>query len=217
MATITDFSAQGRRKQRIMVCLDGKPWAELDAETVARAGLRRDMTLDEAGRERLLAADQAVLARRAAAGLCAAGPRGRAELERRLAERGFAPAAIATALDELERSGTLDEARAIDATIRRRRRAGYGPRRIAAELRARGAAPGQVREQLDRALAGQDLEAECLAWARRAAARYQPLSDPANRRKLAQALLRRGYDSDMARAAATRVCRESGAPDDELE
>jgi regulatory protein len=214
VASITGFKALGRRKQRILVLLDGQPWQEFDAETVVRQGLRAGMTLDADARERLLAADRVVHARKAAAALCARGPRTRLELDRYLRRRGFPDDAVEAALLALTASGTFDEARAVDAVIRRRRRAGSGPRKIEAELLARGVAPDQAASRLGRALADADLQAECDALARRAAVRHQPLADPAKRRKLVQYLLRRGYASEMARSALDRLCRRADIEDD---
>lgn len=209
MPVITGFETQGRRKQQILILLDGEPWEKLDAETVVRQGLRQGMALDRAAQERLLAADHAVRARKAAAGYCARGPRTRRELERYLKQRGYSAAATRSALEILSDSGTLDETRSADAVIARRRRGGYGPRRIKDELIQRGIAPAQASARLALSLEGIDLQAECDALARKAAPRYQPLSDPPARRKLAALLLRRGYEPAMVQTALARI----GAPD----
>jgi regulatory protein len=207
MPSITDLKFLGRGKQRVLVHLDGAPWNELDAETFVRQKLERGMELDAAAQARVLAADRAVRARKCAASSCARGPRTRVELENLLRRRGFDGPAIEDALAVLTDSGTLDETRATDAVIRRRRRSGHGPARIRAELTARGIDPKQAAGRLDRALESVDLQAECDALAARAAARHRPLDDPANRRKLTQYLLRRGYASEMAQTAVRRLAR----------
>jgi regulatory protein len=207
MNLITAFKPIGRRKQRILVLLDGRPWEELDAETIVRQRLSVGLTLDAAARQRVLAADRLVRARKAAASYLARGPRTRLELETYLQRRGYDATAATGALAALADSGTFDETRAADATIRRRRRSGHGPRRIRAELLERGIAPEHATRQLANALEGVDLQPECDALARRAAARHRPLTDPANRRKLSQYLLRRGYEGDMVRRAIERLAR----------
>ncbi len=74
----------------------------------------------------------------AAARLLRHGDRSRAELERRLGERGIEPDVLVDALDALERVGVLDDGRT--ATLRASRLAerGYGDAYIRAELVHRG-------------------------------------------------------------------------------
>ena len=182
-----------------------------------RLGLKRGMRVDDAMRARILAADRAVRARKAAAAYCAANPRTRLELERYLEQKGFDAAAREAAIESLTESGTLDETRTTDVTIRRRRRARFGPLRIQAELQARGVAPSRVEKRLAEALDGVDLQTECDELAERAAARYQPLTDVRQRRKLEQYLLRRGYEGEMVRAAVGKACRKAGAPEGDTE
>ena len=89
---------------------------------------------------------------------------------------------------------------------------------IEADLEAlsQGIDPEQTARHLRRAFEGVDLEFQCSELVRRHARRYEPLSDPAQRRKLAAVLIRRGFDPDMAGRAVERVCARSavdGAPE----
>ena len=90
--------------------------------------------------------DQASCKRRAL-DLLARREHGRRELERKLAARGFAEEAVAAALDDLERSGTLSAARFTESFIRARAAKGQGPRRIRFELIERGV-PGEEAARL---------------------------------------------------------------------
>jgi regulatory protein len=68
----------------------------------------------------------------------------RRELTRKLGTRGFPDDAIASALDGLERSGALAEARFTETFVRSRIAKGQGPARIRAELAQRGVADDEV-------------------------------------------------------------------------
>ena len=213
---ISGFKKEGRRAAKIVVLVDGEPWATLDPETVVRERLRTGEGLDAARQSQILATDETIRARKAAAGHGARSPKTRHELERFLRERRFTESAIQAALAMLEASGTLDDERAAEWLIRsRRRRRDVGPRRLEADLRTQGFTPAEAGERLGEALAGVDWVAECLALARKTARRYEPLAETAQRRKLAAALARRGYELDVVWAAIRRLLAERGERADE--
>jgi regulatory protein len=83
-------------------------------------------------------AADAVLARNAATHLLAARDHATAELSRKLKERGFTPAAIESALAELQSSNSLNDERYGQNVVRNRSRRGQGPARIRQELRKAG-------------------------------------------------------------------------------
>jgi regulatory protein len=204
--TITSFEVLGKRGARIRVFLAGQPWAELDAETVVRERLGRGQPVDAARERAILATDELVRARKAAAGNMARKPKTRRELERYLHEKKFSAPAIEAALEQLTRSGTVDDQRVAERHVRQRRRKGdTGPRRLVAELRARGLDEATIRQQTATALEGVDLQTECNALAAKAAPKYAPLADPKQRQKLANYLLRRGYDGELVRAALAQL------------
>lgn len=62
----------------------------------------------------------------------------RTELKRKLSRRAFDADVIQVALDALESSGALSDERFVAAYIESRANRGFGPLRIAAELRERG-------------------------------------------------------------------------------
>ena len=70
------------------------------------------------------------------------------ELEARLLERGFEPAAAGAAVAQLRELGLLDDARFAESFVRARAGRGQGPVRIAQELRSRGISPEQVEAAL---------------------------------------------------------------------
>lgn len=209
---ITGFKKEGRRALKIIVLLDGQPWATLDPETVVREHLATGQTLSEGRRREVLFADEVVRARKAAAGHAAHAPKTRLELEHFLMERGFGPLSRHKALELLGEAGVVnDEATAGRVVRSRRRKGGIGPRRLEAELRHRGVAPGVAGQKVTEALEGADLAAECLELARKHRARYEPLSERTQRAKLAAFLIRRGYESGDVWRAVRGVMAEHGS------
>ena len=149
-----------------------------------------------------VALDSPAAVRRAAMDLLARREHGRAELARKLRQRGADAALIEAALDRLIEEGLLSEQRFVDSFIRSRASAGYGPLRIREELAQRGV----PRAQAERALA--DCEVDWTdnlgeLWRRRFGSLPQ---DARERAKQGRFLLYRGF----AQEAVSRLLR-SGA------
>ena len=138
-------------------------------------------------------------AREAALKLLERARRTRADLARRLGERGYAAPTIEQALERLTRVGLVDDVEYARAFLRGRlgRRAA-GRRRLEQELRARGVTPADVAGAFERL-------AEEVEGARRAVAqaerRYRALDPQLRRRRLYALLARRGFDPDAIAAA----------------
>lgn len=127
-----------------------------------------------------------------AVGLLSRREHSRLELQRKLVQRGEDPVAVVDALDRLAGEGLQDEARFADSLIRQRVASGYGPRYISAEL-ATHRLPAEL---IDECLARANID-----WRAQAAellARRFPagMNDPAERRRAAAMLHRRGFAAD---------------------
>ncbi len=86
----------------------------------------------------------------------------------------------------------LDDARFAENYIRSRSNSGYGPRRIALELQQKGVAGEIIRQAL------QEAAVDWQALLLRLLERRMPLpEEPAERIKLQNMLLRRGFSSDL--------------------
>ncbi|OBS10160.1 hypothetical protein Thpro_021210 [Acidihalobacter prosperus] len=132
---------------------------------------------------------------------------GRAELARKLAQRGFGVDEVEPTLDALESQGLLSEVRYVESYVRSRIDRGYGPLRILAELRQRGASEAAAREALA-------LDAE--AWRARARQYYQrhfsgPPADYRERARRWRHMQQRGFDADTL---ATVLDHEGDGDDD---
>jgi regulatory protein len=68
----------------------------------------------------------------------------RSELGAKLRRRGYPDAAVEAALDDLEHSGLLSEARMLPAYVRERLEKGFGPVRIRLELREKGLSDARI-------------------------------------------------------------------------
>lgn len=90
----------------------------------------------------LLETPQAI--RRSAMDLLARREHSRAELSRKLRQRGAPSNLIEIELDKLEDDGLLSDERFCEAYVHARSQRGYGPARLRDELRQRGVAEGQI-------------------------------------------------------------------------
>ncbi len=150
--------------------------------------------------DQLREAAAASQARRRAANILSARPLSRAELEKRLVQKGEAPAHAAAACDELERLGYLDDGQYARTLAQYYARRGYGPRKIRDELYRRGV----PRELWDQAL--EDLEEDGAAIDRFVASRLGRIEHPdrADVKRVSDALARRGYSWSQISAALSR-------------
>jgi regulatory protein len=122
-------------------------------------------------------------------------PRATAELREAPRERGFAPGAVAGALERLEGQGLLDDLAAARSAVRVRG-SRYGRARVERELKARGLSRETIAAAFE-AEGGAGREAEALrgafekAWKARA-----HLAPALRRRRVFDALTRRGFPAD---------------------
>ncbi len=131
--------------------------------------------------------------RAAALRLLARREHSRAELRRKLCRGGRPEALVERVLEALAREGLQDDRRFAEAYLRSRRERGYGPLRVAVELRQRGV----DRELVERVLA-EEGEAEgpwaaVLERARRQRFGAARPRDEAERARQARFLQQRGF------------------------
>ena len=133
-----------------------------------------------------------------ALGLLTRREHSRKELTRKLTSRGMDAGEVESAVANLTRDGWQNDARFAESLLRARASSGYGPIRVRAELATHG---------LDREAISAALDTFHGDWAEIASdlvrRRYGPVAslDLNQRRKAADFLLRRGFDSASIRAA----------------
>ncbi len=129
----------------------------------------------------------------------------RAELLRKLAEKGFADAAAEAAADRLVSLGIVDDARYAPIVVRHYAAKGYGARRIRDELQRRGI----PKELWDAALAEMPEQDETVDRLLRTRLKGAAPDDRAALKKASDALVRKGYGWDEINAAVERLHSET--------
>jgi regulatory protein len=218
---ITALRVRRGRPDRIAVHLDGVIAFELATVVADEAGLRVGDQLTVEMQHGLLEQDAPHRARTQAVRFLAARDRSRHEVESRLRTSGFAAEVIAETVAWLQGLGYLDDARYASNYASERLKAGWGERKVRAELRSKGVDRATVERALEEEespaarATGEVTEAVLESVRRRFGAQFG--SDPeAASRRLAGFLGRRGYDwetvDSVARALRREVTEGSGAP-----
>jgi regulatory protein len=150
-------------------------------------------------------ADPEAVARQICLRLLAAAPRTRAQLDTALRRRGVPEEAAEAVLGRFAEVKLIDDATFANAWVESRHYGrGLSGRVLAAELRSRGVASGDIQAAVARLDPEQEVAtARSLVAARLAATRGQPA--PARARRLIGALARKGYSP----ALAYRLTREA--------
>ncbi len=208
-ATITKLEAQKRNPRRVSVFLDGAFALGMDAQLAMELGLRKGRTLDRGELERITQAEEKSRARHYSLDFLGYRARSIKEVRDRLTRRGHAGEIVEEVIAELCREGLLDDE---DFALRwardRMRNKPVGERLLRRELYLKGVSE----EIIDRVAAAtyQDLSAERLAGEllRSREGRYRHLDAKTARRRMADFLLRRGFDRAAAWEAVDQVLRE---------
>src|SRR5919197_1290165 len=133
----------------------------------------------------------------AALHLLTARARSRVELERRLQQRGFEPGAIAETLERLAAVGLIDDETLARDPAATRAAQGVDAPVIASELRDRGIDPSLADGAVAAVAPAEDRQERCRQLARARLAKLQGLEPPAQFRRLAAFLMRRGYPPEI--------------------
>jgi regulatory protein len=129
----------------------------------------------------------------------------RAELLKKLTEKGYAEETAAAAVDRLAELGFVDDARYAPIVVRHYAAKGYGARRVQAELQRRGI----PKELWDAAMEEMPSQDESVDKLLRSRMRGAESTDRAALKRAADALLRRGYAWDEINAAVERYRAET--------
>ena len=130
-----------RKRNRVAVELDGRPWRVLPTDAVVRAGLTVGHPLDRSTARELAREIRRAKALAAATRSLAASDRSQRALEQRLARAGHSAAAREDAIASLARAGAIDDARLAESRAELLARRGYGDAAIRVDLRRRQIAP----------------------------------------------------------------------------
>lgn len=190
----------------------------VSAHEARSLGLEAGRTLDEDASRALVRATLAVQARRRAVRWLAARPLTRRQLATRLRRMGLDTDQIESLTDDLASIGLIDdEAFARRYAEGRLLRGGVGPRRLQADLAARGVDRVTTERVLRDVTADTDEADEAIrvACARAARPSFAALDAQTAARRLAGFLQRRGFSADACRKALREALQDhpSGGSD----
>ncbi len=196
---IEEVKKSERKKGRFLVRLEDGNILRVTEEELLRFGLRAGMELDGEAMEAVAASVRASSAKAAAANMIGSRALSKRELTRRLVKKGNDAADAQAAADWLEDIGAVDDAGYAAALVRHYGGKGYGPARVREELRRRGV----DRELWDEALEEMPEAAEILDALIQKKCRGE-LSDPKEKKRVSDGLLRRGFGWSDVKAAMGR-------------
>ncbi len=208
MPVVTSLKLANKRKQTVEISLDGEPWMTVDAEVIVRLGICRESELGESELRAIEREERFVQARRAAVNRCVLRPRTEREIARLLNEKGCDDALAERVFRVLREQQLLDDRQVAQKSAVKARRAAIGPRKIDADLAARGVDEAIRREELAsiRDPRWQTREAESLA--RKRLSRLPDATADEKFRKTGAYLLRRGFDSEIVADVLRRIIGE---------
>jgi len=156
-------------------------------------------------------------AREAALWLLTVRARSRAELERRLGQRGLPEEAAAAVLDRLEAAGLVDDEAFATAYAESRAGRGADAAVIARELRGRGVGPDLAARATAAAVPADEQAERCRQVAEARLARMEGLWPEVQFRRLAGYLDRRGYPAGLIDAVVSELVNfEEGVRSDRV-
>jgi SOS response regulatory protein OraA/RecX len=146
VAPVIVTALRERKRNRVAVELDGRPWRVLPTDAVVRASLAVGCPLDRHTARELAREIRRAKALAAATRSLAASDRSERALQQRLARAGHSTAAREDAIASLARVGAVDDARLAESRAQLLARRGYGDAAIRADLRRRLIAPEATAE-----------------------------------------------------------------------
>ena len=188
--TITEINAQKRNRRRVNISLDGSYAFSLDRLTAAWLQVGRE--LSDAEIEQLQTRDEVEIGFNQALNLLSYRSRSALEMTRYLEGKGYAPTTLQAVLVRLEEEGLLNDDRFAKEWIENRNT--FRPRsqsQLKAELRFKGLAESAIDSAIEES--GVDDATLAMAAARKQVRRYHSPDYETYRKKLGNALLRRGF------------------------
>ena len=196
---ITEVKKSERKKGRFLVKLENGDVLRVTEDELLRFGLRAGMVLDGETAEALKASAKASSAKAAAANMIGCRALSKKELTKRLIQKGNDEADSQAAADWLEDIGAVNDSEYAAALVRHYGGKGYGPARVREELRRKGI----DRELWDDALEEMPEAEEILDQLIQKKCKGD-LSDPKEKKRVSDALMRRGFGWNEVKAAMGR-------------
>ena len=130
------------------------------------------------------------------------------EIHQKLRQIGYSEETIEMVLTKLNINHLLNDQEFADQWVSQRAGKKYGPRRIEQELRQKGVSSKEIEESMA-SVSEDDYLAHAVRLAEKAWRNAKPGEDPRKTRsRILSALVRKGYDWELARRALDRVTEE---------
>ena len=192
-------------RARRLVFADGSPPRTTSAAVAKEIGLAAGLSVDPAALETALAEAEPCHAKERALSLLSYRERSATEVDRRLSNDGYPPDVRRDVIDRLIELGLIDDARFALVYARSRFAAGFGTRRVSAELKERGVEDALAKEAIHEASGDVDELSRA-----RAALRGRVATGRSERERLLRRLVSRGFDLGTAIAALDQPCTVDG-------
>ena len=210
MSEVTAIRVGRGRRKRVNMFLDGRFAFSLEAEVVAKQGLKVGQELSDSQIEALAGSDAFHRCLNAAASYLSYRPRSESEVRQRLQRRGFGNDSIEAVIAKLKEQGLVDEL--AFAEFWKDNRESFSPRSqrlTRLELKQKGVADdliGRVVDEID--------DTENAYRAALSKARSLPWTDYRSfRQRLGEYLKRRGFDYGVINHTVGRLWQELGKQD----
>ena len=197
------IEASKHKKGRILLFLEDGACLKITEQELLDFGLRSGDELDEETLKRLKEAAGVSNTRAAAADLIGKRAMSRRDLERKLQEKGASETEARYAAEWLEAIGALNDVEYAAALVRHYSRLGYGPARVREKLYEKGV-PRELWEDALEELPADGGQVDAFL---RSKLRGRP-PDEKEKRRLTNALLRRGFPWGEVKAAWRRLGEE---------
>ena len=203
MMRIERIEASKHKRGRILVFLEDGACLKITEQELLDFGLRSGDQLDQEALGRLKEAAGVSNTRAAAADLIGKRAMSRRDLERKLQEKGASGAEARYAAEWLEAIGALNDAEYAAALARHYSRLGYGPARVREKLYEKGV-PRELWEDALEELPADGGQVEAFLQSKLRGR----VPDEKEKRRLTNALLRRGFPWGEVKSAWRRMGEE---------
>ena len=197
---IERLESSKHKRGRVLVFLEDGACLKITEQELLDFGLRAGDDLNEATLARLKEAAGVSNVKATAADLIGKRAMSRASLEKKLKEKGASEADARYAAEWLEAIGAIDDAGYAEALVRHYSQMGYGPARLRDKLREKGVPRELWDDALEQAPDNGEQVDRFLADKLRG-----QMPDEKTKKRLTDALLRRGYSWGDVKAGWTRL------------
>ena len=195
-----------KKSPLVSIFLDSGSTLTLDASLATQAGLRKGLALSKEQLADLEIGDGKRRIRDKAYQLLAARAHSRKELQKKLTQRGFHPKLVNAVLSELEKNRLVDDAEFARLFARSRlNNKPMGKRLLRRELWQKGLSDEIVDQTLTEVFEERSQAELARGLAEKRQARYAHLEGARRRRRLADLLLRRGFDWGLVKEVVEEI------------